>query len=106
MRRFAFPGARKGFLMAVIPTALLNRFFALVMPRAVFRLGLRYRIDPSNLFCEIREVQVHAASLVMWRGRRCLTRRYRAILYPLYTMRHTSPAASWIRLTVSTCVSR
>ena len=43
IRRLKFPGARKGRLIAVMPTALLKRFFALVMPSIVFRLGLRQR---------------------------------------------------------------
>ncbi len=43
MRRLKFPGARNGRLIAVIPTALLKRFLALVTPSNVFTLGFRYR---------------------------------------------------------------
>jgi hypothetical protein len=44
-RRAAFSGARKGRRMALMPNADLMRFFNVVIPSMVLRLGLRKRIN-------------------------------------------------------------
>lgn len=50
MRRLALPGALNGRLIAVMPSCLLIRFLALVMPSAVLMLGRRYLKNPMVLY--------------------------------------------------------